>query len=74
MTKTAEVPASQAQGTALERVLLAYETAKTKVREANDALATIAVAVKEALKEDKQRRAEIDSVRSGLAKLQTIKV
>ena len=74
MSKTSESPASQPQGSALERVLAAYETAKTKVKEANEALATIAMAVKEALKEDKQRRAEVESVRAGLARLQSIKV
>ena len=74
MSKTSESPASQSQGSALERVLAAYETAKTKVKEANEALATIAMAVKEALKEDKQRRAEVESVRAGLARLQSIKV
>jgi DNA polymerase III subunit beta len=67
-------PMPQPQTTALERVLVAYETAKSKVREANDALASIAVAVKEALREDKQRRAEVESVRAGLARLQSIKV
>lgn len=69
-----ETPAAQEQPNALDRVLAAYETAKTKVREANDALAVIAAAVKDALKEDKQRRAEIESVRTGLARLQSIKV
>lgn len=74
MSKTPESPAAQPQGSALERVLAAYETAKTKVKEANEAMASIAVAVKEALKEDKQRRQEVDSVRAGLARLQSIKV
>ena len=59
---------------AMDRLLAAYDLAKQKIREANDALATIAVTVKEVLREDKQRRAEIDSVRAGLARLQAIKV
>lgn len=59
---------------AMDRLLAAYDVAKMKIREANDALATIAVSVKEVLREDKQRRAEIDSVRAGLARLQAIKV
>jgi DNA polymerase III subunit beta len=67
-------PTPQPQGNALDRVLAAYEQAKTKVREANEALASIAVAVKEALREDKQRRQEVESVRAGLARLQSIKV
>ena len=54
--------------------MAAYETAKTKVKEANEALASIAAAVKDALKEDKQRRQEVESVRAGLARLQAIKV
>ena len=45
-----------------------------KVREANDALSQVAGAIKEALREDKQRRAEIDTVRAGLLKLQAIRV
>jgi hypothetical protein len=60
--------------TAIDRLLVAYELAKTKVREANEALGAIAVSVREVLKEDRQRRAEIDSVRTGLARLQSIKV
>jgi hypothetical protein len=72
-TMTESVPAQPA-GTALERVLAAYEQAKLKVREANDALGSVAVAVREALREDKQRRLEIESVRAGLARLQAIKV
>ena len=60
--------------TAMDRLLAAYEVAKTKVREANEALGAIALSVKEVLKEDRQRRAEIDSVRTGLARLQSIKV
>ena len=60
--------------TAMDRLLAAYEVAKTKVREANEALGAIALSVKDVLKEDKQRRAEIDSVRTGLARLQSIKV
>jgi DNA polymerase III sliding clamp (beta) subunit (PCNA family) len=74
MPKDTPSPEPPAPANALDRVLVAYETAKTKVREANEALAAIAVAVKEALKEDKQRRAEIESVRAGLARLQSIKV
>ena len=74
MKKTPESTTEQPQGSALERVLAAYETAKAKVKEANEALAVIAVSVKEALKEDKQRRQEVESVRAGLARLQAIKV
>ena len=65
---------ADAAASALDRLLAAYEIAKAKIREANEALGTIAGMIKEVLREDKQRRAEIDSVRAGLAKLQTIKV
>ncbi len=64
----------KSEPTAVDRLLVAYEVAKTKIREANEALGTIALSVKEVLKEDRQRRAEIDSVRTGLARLQSIKV
>ena len=74
VSKTTDTPANQPQPSALDRVLAAYDVAKLKVREANDALGTLATAVKDALREDKQRRAEIDNVRAGLARLQSIKV
>jgi DNA polymerase-3 subunit beta len=60
--------------TALDKVLVAYETAKQKVREANQALSEIADAVKAAVKEQKQQRAEVENVRQTLAKLQTLKI
>jgi hypothetical protein len=41
---------------------------------ANTTLADLASLIKEVAKEDKQRRAEVESVRTGLAKLQAIKV
>ena len=59
---------------ALDRVLAAFEIAKLKVREANDALVAIANAVKEAVREDRQRQSEVDAVRAGLAKVQAIRV
>ena len=64
----------KAEPSALDRVLTAYEIAKAKVREANDALAAIANAVKEAIREDRQRRSEVDAVRAGLARVQAIRV
>lgn len=60
--------------TALDKVMAAYETAKAKVKEANQALNDIADAVKAAAKEQRQQRTEIESVRAALAKLQSIKV
>jgi DNA polymerase-3 subunit beta len=59
---------------ALDRLIAAFDAAKSKVREANEALGQVAGAIKEAIREDKQRRAEIDTVRAGLLKLQAIRV
>ena len=69
-----EPESNRPEVSAMDRLLAAYDLAKQKIREANDALGTIAMTVKEVLREDKQRRAEIDSVRAGLARLQAIKV
>jgi DNA polymerase III sliding clamp (beta) subunit (PCNA family) len=76
MTKETKPVAQQnaPEPTALEKLQAAYDTAKNKVREAQSALAEVAAAIRDAVKEDRQRRAEIDGVRSGLAKLQSIKV
>jgi len=71
-TQASKQPATEP--TALEKLQSAYDTAKNKVREAQAALADVAVAIRDAVKEDRQRRIEIDGVRSGLAKLQSIKV
>lgn len=65
---------SKAEPSALDRVLAAYEIAKLKVREANEALVAIANAIKEAVREDRQRQTEVDAVRAGLAKVQAIRV
>ncbi len=65
---------TSAEPTALEKLQAAYDTAKNKVREAQSALADVATAIRDAVKEDRQRRVEIDGVRAGLAKLQSIKV
>jgi hypothetical protein len=59
---------------ALDRLQVAYETARQRIRDANSTLADLAGLIKEVAKEDRQRKAEVESVRSGLAKLQAIKV
>ena len=64
----------QPEPSALDKLTTAYELAKAKIREANQALADVAVAIKDAAREDRQRRAEVENVRAGLAKLQQIKV
>lgn len=60
--------------TSLDRILSAYELAKNAVRQANTALADVAQCVREAIKEDRARRKEIADVRTGLARLQAIRV
>ena len=58
----------------LDKLQAAYEVAKQKIRDANSALVDLAALIKDVAREDKQRRTEVESVRSGLAKLQAIKV
>ena len=75
MTKETKPQAqTAAEPTALEKLQAAYETAKNKVREAQAALADVAVAIRDAVKEDRKRGEEVAAVRAGLAKLQSIKV
>jgi hypothetical protein len=71
---TTPTQANVQEPTALERLQAAYDVAKSKVREASQALADVADAIKLAAKEDRQRRSEVESVRAGLQKLQAIKV
>jgi DNA polymerase-3 subunit beta len=67
-------PENTTETNALERVMATYEIAKTKVREANAALADVADAIRQAIREDRQRRNEVENVRVGLAKIQAIRV
>lgn len=60
--------------TALEKLQATYDTVKAKVREAQSALGEMALVMRDATKEDRRRRDEVETVRAGLAKLQTIKV
>ena len=73
MPKKEDNPATT-EVSSFDKILAAYEVARSAVRDANAALSTVADAIKEAVKEDKARRSEIAHVRSGLAKLQSIKV
>jgi DNA polymerase III sliding clamp (beta) subunit (PCNA family) len=68
------MPEKTEELSALDRLQAAFETAKQKIREANSALVDLAGLIKDVAREDKQRRTEVESVRSGLAKLQSIKV
>jgi len=60
--------------TALEKLQAAYDLARSRVREAQSALADVAAAIRDAVREDRQRRSEVENVRAGLARLQSIKV
>ena len=59
---------------ALDKILVAYEAAKSAVRQAQSALADVALCVRDAIREQKAQSREIAEVRAGLAKLQTIRV
>jgi predicted nucleic acid-binding Zn-ribbon protein len=76
MTKepTANGSGTTEQATALDRLQAAYEVAKTKIKDANQALADVAGAIKDAVKENRQLKSDVENVRAGLAKLQSIKV
>lgn len=65
---------THSETSALEKLQAAYDIAKSKVREAQSALADVASAIRDAVREDRQRRSEVETVRAGLARLQAIKV
>ena len=59
---------------ALDKIMAAFEAAKTAVRQAQTALGDLAGYVRDAVREDKSRQREIADVRVALQKLQAIKV
>lgn len=59
---------------ALDKIMAAFEAAKTAVRQAQTALGDLAGYVRDAVREDKSRQREIADVRIALQKLQAIKV
>lgn len=65
---------SEVEPGALDKILVAYEAAKNAVRQAQSALADVALSVRDAIREQKAQSREIAEVRAGLAKLQTIRV
>lgn len=72
-----ETPMNQektTEPTALEKLQAAYDLARSRVRDAQSALADVAAAIRDAVREDRQRRSEVENVRAGLARLQSIKV
>ena len=72
--KKTEVTQTAAEPSSLDKILAAYEAAKSAVRQAQSALADVALCVRDAIREDRARSREIAEVRAGLAKLQTIRV
>ena len=71
--KNEETPTAADPG-ALDKVLAAFEAAKTAVRQAQTALGDLAAHVRDVVREDKSRQREIADVRIALQKLQAIKV
>ena len=71
--KNEETPTAADPG-ALDKVLAAFEAAKTAVRQAQTALGDLAAHVRDVVREDKFRQREIADVRIALQKLQAIKV
>ena len=74
MPKKHEEVQPAAEPGALDKILVAYEAAKSAVRQAQSALADVALSVRDAIREQKAQSREIAEVRAGLAKLQTIRV
>lgn len=74
MPKKHEEVQPAAEPGALDKILVAYDAAKSAVRQAQSALADVALCVRDAIREQKAQSREIAEVRAGLAKLQTIRV
>ena len=60
--------------TAIEKLQAAYDAAREKLKESNAALGELAGLIKDSLKEDRQQRQEVESVRSALGKIQGLKI
>ena len=73
MKKPEEVQPAAEPG-ALDKIMVAFEAAKSAVRQAQTALGDLAGYVRDAAREDKSRQREIADVRVALQKLQAIKV
>lgn len=72
--KKTEVPQPATEPSALDKIMAAFEVAKTAVRQAQTALSDLAGYVRDAVREQKAQSREIADVRAGLAKLQAIRV
>ena len=73
-TKNSQAPSSSTSPSALETLQASFESAKAKLRDAQFSLVEVGASLREALKEERQRRTEAESVRSTLRKLQSIRV
>jgi DNA polymerase III sliding clamp (beta) subunit (PCNA family) len=60
--------------TALERAQAAYETAKAFFRDGQNSLTEMATALRDAVREDRQRKSDTEGIRAMLQKLQAMKV
>lgn len=74
MPKKIEAPQPAAEPGALDKIMAAFEAAKSAVRQAQTTLGDLAVYVRDAVREEKSRQREITEVRVALQKLQAIKV
>ena len=74
MKKAEVTQPAQTESSPLDKIMAAFEAAKTAVRQAQTALGDLAVYVRDAAREDKTRQREIAEVRVMLQKLQAIKV
>lgn len=68
MPKKHEETQTATEPGALDKILVAYEAAKNAVRQAQSALADVALCVRDAIREQKAQSREIAEVRAGLAK------
>ena len=57
---------------ALDRVLAACDAARTRVKEAGQALSELATAIKETARDQKAQAKEVEAARQALSKLQSI--
>ena len=74
MKKTEVTQSAQTESSSLDKIMAAFEAAKSAVRQAQAALGDLAAHVRDAVREDKSRQREIADVRIALQKLQAIKV
>ena len=58
----------------LDKVLAAFEATKAKINEAKHALGDIAEAIKQAVRDQRSQKSDLDAARATLAKLQAIRI